>query len=26
VPMLVVFALGNRSFISGITAGSFGGR
>jgi multiple sugar transport system permease protein len=26
VPMLVVFALGNRSFISGITTGSFGGR
>ena len=26
VPMLVVFALGNRAFISGITAGSFGGR
>jgi multiple sugar transport system permease protein len=26
VPMLVVFALGNRSFISGITSGSFGGR
>jgi multiple sugar transport system permease protein len=26
VPMLVVFALGNRSFISGITAGGFGGR
>jgi len=26
VPMLVVFAFGNRSFISGITAGSFGGR
>jgi multiple sugar transport system permease protein len=26
VPMLIVFALGNRSFISGITTGSFGGR
>ena len=26
VPMLIVFALGNRSFISGITAGGFGGR
>ncbi|MGN6682887.1 MAG: carbohydrate ABC transporter permease, partial [Devosia sp.] len=26
VPMLVVFALGNRSFISGITTGGFGGR
>jgi multiple sugar transport system permease protein len=26
VPMLVVFALGNRAFISGITAGGFGGR
>jgi multiple sugar transport system permease protein len=26
MPMLLVFALGNRSFISGITAGSFGGR
>lgn len=26
VPMLVVFAVGNRSFISGITSGSFGGR
>jgi multiple sugar transport system permease protein len=26
LPMLVVFALGNRSFISGITTGSFGGR
>jgi multiple sugar transport system permease protein len=26
VPMLVVFALGNRSFISGITSGGFGGR
>jgi multiple sugar transport system permease protein len=26
VPMLVVFALGNRSFISGITTGDFGGR
>jgi len=26
VPMLVVFAIGNRSFISGITAGSFGGK
>ncbi|HVY51836.1 MAG TPA: carbohydrate ABC transporter permease [Devosia sp.] len=26
VPMLVVFAVGNRSFISGITTGSFGGR
>ena len=26
VPMLVVFALGNRSFISGITTGSFGGK
>jgi multiple sugar transport system permease protein len=26
VPMLVVFALGNRAFISGITVGSFGGR
>ena len=24
--MLIVFALGNRSFISGITTGSFGGR
>ena len=26
IPMLVVFALGNRSFISGITSGGFGGR
>jgi multiple sugar transport system permease protein len=26
VPMLIVFALGNRAFISGITAGGFGGR
>ena len=26
VPMLIVFALGNRSFISGITTGGFGGR
>ena len=26
VPMLVVFGLGNRSFISGITSGGFGGR
>jgi multiple sugar transport system permease protein len=26
VPMLIVFAVGNRSFISGITTGSFGGR
>lgn len=26
VPMLIVFALGNRSFISGITSGGFGGR
>jgi len=26
VPMLVVFALGNRSFIAGITTGGFGGR
>ena len=26
IPMLIVFALGNRSFIAGITAGGFGGR
>jgi multiple sugar transport system permease protein len=26
IPMLVVFALGNRAFISGITTGGFGGR
>jgi multiple sugar transport system permease protein len=26
VPMLIVFALGNRAFISGLTAGGFGGR